>query len=119
MLRQQFDSLARQLPETMALVDGESRIPYADLVARSDRFARYLVEEAGVRRGDLVAACLPNCWEVVAWFLATAGMGAVWMPFHPQWRARELAWFARRFPIRALLTHSRLQDAWRSAGLRA
>jgi acyl-CoA synthetase (AMP-forming)/AMP-acid ligase II len=117
MLREQFDSVARQFPEAVALVDGEARVTYADLMARAGRFARHLVEQAGLRRGDLVAACLPNCWEVVAGFLATAGMGAVWMPFHSQWRTREFAWFAGRLRFRVLVTNIRLQDPWRDGGV--
>jgi long-chain acyl-CoA synthetase len=117
MLRELFDSVASRQPQTPALIEGETRLCYADLMSRSGRFARYLVEEVGLRRGDYIAVCLPNCWEVVAGFLAAAGIGAVWVPFHPQWRSREIAWLAGRVPLRALITKSVLEQAWRDAAV--
>jgi long-chain acyl-CoA synthetase len=117
MLRELFDSVATRQPETLALIDGPVRLSYAELQLRSGRFARYLVEQAGLRPGDHVAVCLPNCWEFVAGFFAVAGIGAVWVPIHPQWRSRELAWLAGRLPLRALITNSLLEPAWREAAV--
>jgi acyl-CoA synthetase (AMP-forming)/AMP-acid ligase II len=117
MLRELFDSVASRQPEALALIDGPVRLSYADLLSRSGRFARYLGEQAGVRRGDYIAVCLPNCWELVAGFFAAAGLGAVWVPIHPQWRNRELAWLAGRLPLRALITNSLLEPAWREAAV--
>ena len=113
MLRELFDSVARRQPEALALVDGELGISYAELVSRSDRFARYLADVVGVRHGDRVAVCLPNCWEVAAGFLASSGMGAVWVPFHPGWRAREIAAFASALSLRALITNRECEQTWR------
>jgi long-chain acyl-CoA synthetase len=113
MLRELFDSVARRQPEALALVDGEFGISYAELVSRSDRFARYLADVAGVRHGDRVAVCLPNCWEVAAGFLASSGMGAVWVPFHPGWCAREIAAFASALSLRALITNRECEQTWR------
>jgi acyl-CoA synthetase (AMP-forming)/AMP-acid ligase II len=117
MLRELFDSVVSRQPQTLALIEGETRVCYADLMSRSGRFARYLVEEVGLRRGDHIAVCLPSCWEVVAGFLAASGIGAVWVPFHPQWRSREVAWLAGRVPLRALITNSLLQQTWRDAAV--
>lgn len=117
MLRKLFDSVVSRQPQTLALIDGETRLCYADLMSRSDRFARYLVEELGLRRGDHIAVCLPNCWEVVAGFLAATGIGGVWVWFHPQWRSREIAWLAGRVPLRTLITNSLLHETWREAAV--
>jgi long-chain acyl-CoA synthetase len=117
MLRELFDSVASQQPQALALIEGETRVCYGELMARSGRFARYLVEEMGVRRGDNIAVCLPSCWQVVVGFLAAAGIGAVWVPFHPQWRSREIAWLAGKVPLRALITNSLLQQTWRDAAV--
>jgi long-chain acyl-CoA synthetase len=117
MLRELFDSVVSRQPQTLALIEGETRVCYGELMSRSGRFARYLVEEVGLRRGDNIAVCLPSCWEVVVGFLAAAGIGAVWVPFHPQWRSREIAWLAGRVPLRALITNSLLQQTWRDAAV--
>jgi long-chain acyl-CoA synthetase len=117
MLRELFDSVVSQQPQTLALIEGETRICYADLMSRSGRLARYLVEELGLRCGNHIAVCLPSCWEVVAGFLAAAGIGAVWVTVHPQWRSREIAWLAGRVPLRTLITNSLLQQTWRDAAV--
>jgi acetoacetyl-CoA synthetase len=45
----------------------------------------------GVRRGDRVAAYLPNAPETVAAFLATASLGAIWSSAAPEFGARAVA----------------------------
>jgi acetoacetyl-CoA synthetase len=44
----------------------------------------------GVRRGDRVAAYLPNAPETVAAFLATASIGAIWSAAAPEFGARSV-----------------------------
>jgi acetoacetyl-CoA synthetase len=44
----------------------------------------------GVRRGDRVAAYLPNAPEAVAAFLATASLGAIWSSAAPEFGARSV-----------------------------
>jgi acetoacetyl-CoA synthetase len=44
----------------------------------------------GVRRGDRVAAYLPNAPETVAAFLATASIGAIWSSAAPEFGARAV-----------------------------
>jgi acyl-CoA synthetase (AMP-forming)/AMP-acid ligase II len=116
MLREQFDSVARRRNHALALIDGGARISYAELASRAGRFALHLVEEAELRPGDRVAVCLPNRWEVVAGFLAVSGIGAVWVPFHPEWRGREIAWLAGTLPPRLLITSGSLLQPWRESG---
>ncbi len=86
-------------------------------MARSGRFARHLVEQHGLRPADYVAVCLSNRWEFAAGFFAVAGIGAVWVPFHPQWRSREIAWLAGRVPLRALVTTRAQLETWRDAAV--
>ncbi len=117
MLRELFESVVSRQPQTLALIDGPARISYAELLSRSGRFARYLVEQAGLRPGDPIAVCLPNCWEFVAGFFAASGIGAVWVPVHTEWRSRELAWLAGKLKLRALITNRRLEQAWRDAAV--
>jgi acetoacetyl-CoA synthetase len=44
----------------------------------------------GVRRGDRVAALLPNCPEAVIAFLATASLGAVWSSCSPEFGSQAI-----------------------------
>ena len=87
MLRSRFEVIVAQTPDAWALVDGIERISYAELSLRANRLAFVLERHAGVEPGACVAVSLPNCWPVAAGFLATAGLGALWAPVHPEWRA--------------------------------
>ena len=57
-----------------------------DQVAR----ARVGLLNLGVRRGDRVAANLPNITETVIAFLATASLGAVWSSCPPEYGAKAI-----------------------------
>jgi acyl-CoA synthetase (AMP-forming)/AMP-acid ligase II len=116
MLTHRFTAIARQQPGALAVIDGPHRITYQDLSARADRLASYLSLEAGLRPGHFAAVSLHNGWEVIAALLAVTEIGAIWAPFHPQWRSREIAWLAQRLSPRVLITSSALAEAWREAG---
>ena len=64
--------------------DGEPRtVSYAEL-ARSVAAAAAGLRRLGVRRGDRVAAYLPNVPETIVAFLATASLGAIWSSCAPE-----------------------------------
>jgi acyl-CoA synthetase (AMP-forming)/AMP-acid ligase II len=112
MLRLRFDAMAARTPTACALIDGGERISYAELTARANRLAFVLERAAGVQFGACVAVSLPNCWEVAAGFLATAGLGAAWAPFHPEWRSREVCAYAYALAPRVLITRRDLLPPW-------
>lgn len=70
-------ALARD-PGHEALVASDARFSYAELDEASDRAAAALFA-LGVRRGDVVAASLPNASDAVVTFHATMRLGAVWL----------------------------------------
>lgn len=81
----------RRHDEHLALIfrgeDGErSTLTYAELAELVGRIRAGLVE-LGVRRGDRVAAMLPNRHETVAAFLAVASLGAIWSSCSPEFGA--------------------------------
>jgi acetoacetyl-CoA synthetase len=48
------------------------------------------LQRLGVRRGDRVAACLPNIPETLAAFLATASLGGIWSCCSPDFGPRTI-----------------------------
>jgi long-chain acyl-CoA synthetase len=116
MLRAAFDAVAARQPDAVAVIDHGTAVSYSELRLRSGRFARLLADRAGLQRGDRLAVCLPNCWEVAAGVLASAGIGAVWAPFHPEWRPREIAWLASQLSPRALIARGDMLGQWRESG---
>jgi acetoacetyl-CoA synthetase len=64
-------------------------LTYAELAEQVARVARGL-RALGVRRGDRVAALLPNVPEAVIGLLATASLGAIWSSCSPDFGARSV-----------------------------
>ena len=52
-------------------------LTYADL-GQSVASVAAALRQLGVKKGDRVTGCLPNCPETVIAFLATASLGAIW-----------------------------------------
>src|SRR5258706_8071275 len=76
------EQLLRRRDEHLAIVaraeDGSRRtLTYAELTEQVAR-ARLGLKKAGVKRGDRVAAFLPNAAEAVVGVLAAARLGAIW-----------------------------------------
>ena len=65
------------------------RLTYAQLAQQVARVAQGL-RALGVRRGDRVAALLPNVPEAVIGLLATASIGAIWSSCSPDFGARSV-----------------------------
>ncbi len=64
-------------------------LTFAELSAEVSSARRALVR-LGVRKGDRVAAYLPNIPETLVAFLATASLGAVWTSCAPEFGARSV-----------------------------
>ncbi|MGH3194552.1 MAG: acetoacetate--CoA ligase [Streptosporangiaceae bacterium] len=68
---------------------GGGTLSYAQLAAEVARVAQGL-RSLGVRRGDRVAALLPNVPEAVIGLLAAASLGAIWSSCSPDFGARSV-----------------------------
>jgi long-chain acyl-CoA synthetase len=99
----------------VALVDGEVRLTYPDLLRAADDFCRNL-EAAGVGAGERVAVLLGNHREFLIAAFGTWKHGAVLTPLNPQLRDAEVAACLRDCSARALVTSSR--NGWLMRSLR-
>jgi cyclohexanecarboxylate-CoA ligase len=84
-----LDDAAATHPDRTAVVEGRTRLTYAEL---SDHVARTTagLRALGVGRGDVVSLQLPNWWEALVVHLAVLRLGAVSNPLMPILREREL-----------------------------
>lgn len=80
---------ARRDPGREAIVDGATRLTYAQLWDRVARTATVL-RDLGVRRQDRVATLTMNCVEFVELLYATAELGALLVPLNWRLVPREL-----------------------------
>jgi acetoacetyl-CoA synthetase len=81
-------------PDRTAIIFDSERsmagqLSYAQLAQQVARVARGL-RALGVRRGDRVAALLPNVPEAIIGLLATASIGAIWSSCSPDFGARSV-----------------------------
>ncbi|MBE3002393.1 AMP-binding protein [Nocardiopsis sp. HNM0947] len=95
----------RDHPSTEAVVDGHTRLTYADLGAAVDRAARAF-RSHGVGRGDPVAIWAPNG---LPWILAALGAlsaGAVLVPLNTRYKGEEAHWILARSRARFLFVEN-------------
>lgn len=92
-LHERAVAVAARTPSRIALIDGSTRLSFADLTARADRLAAAFAAR-GVQAADVVSWIIPNRWEAAAVHLACARLGAVSNPLNPAFRRRELAFVA-------------------------
>jgi acyl-CoA synthetase (AMP-forming)/AMP-acid ligase II len=74
-----FDKAARQVPDRAVLVDGDSRISYAEMQALTHRFASAMAA-AGFEHQQPAAILSPNHGSVLVSQLGMWRAGAVWIP---------------------------------------
>jgi acyl-CoA synthetase (AMP-forming)/AMP-acid ligase II len=86
-----LDRARNEFGESEALVDGDVRWTFADLVANVRRAAAGMIAD-GVRPGDRVAVWAPNGRDWVMAALGAVSVGAVLVPVSTRYRSTEAQW---------------------------
>ena len=100
---------ADRFGDRLAVVDGDTRLPYADLVAEGRRFGAALVA-SGIEPGDRVPIWAFNSAEWVIALLGLSMAGVTLVPINTRWKGVEAADVLRRSRARLLVTVSRFLD---------
>jgi len=100
---------ADRTPDATALVDGDLRLSYADLVNRADAAASRLAG-LGMTSGDRLLVQLPNGWEFVVLTLACLRVGVVPVMALPGHRRHELSYLAEHAEAVAVAVPDRFRD---------
>jgi len=79
---------ATKWPDRPALLFKGATVTYGELNADSDAFAVALAS-IGVKEGDRVAICLPNCPQFMVAEFGAWKIGAITCPFNPTYTERE------------------------------
>ena len=85
-----LQDVANKYPRNPALYYFGSRLDYADLNEKVNRFANLLIRE-GIKPGDRVALYLPNCPSCVIAFFGILRAGAILTQLNPLYSASETA----------------------------
>ncbi len=107
---------AERRPEALAIVDGERRATYAELLERGALGGRRPRRRVGVGPGDRVAAALKNRIETAVLYWASQWLGAVFVPLNWRLRPDELTLLRERLR-RARCSRSRSASAEAAAAV--
>src|SRR5919199_3852741 len=110
-----FWELAQRDPHYVAVVDAdERRIAAGELLAGVNQLSRGL-QALGLRRGDSIAAMLPNSAEAMELFLAMQQIGLYLTPINYHLVGPEIAYILQDCEARVFVTHERYADVSRGA----
>ncbi len=84
-----LDEAARLCPERICLIFKGESSTYREVAACTDRLAEAL-RNLGLRKGDRVGLCMPNCPEFVLAFFAILKTGAVVVAINPLYTPPEI-----------------------------
>lgn len=88
------ESIAQKYPKYVAFDFMGSKTTYADFVKKVELCARSL-KAIGVREGDRITICMPNCPQGIIMFYATNLVGAVANMIHPLSSQNEIEFYIK------------------------
>lgn len=96
-------SAAERFGDDEALVDGDTRLTFAELWAEARHAAKAFVA-AGIGLGDRVALWAPNIWEWPVALLGLHAVGASVVPLNTRFKGAEAAYVLQRSRAKLLVT---------------
>ncbi len=89
-VREYLERASKECGQKTAVVFGETRLTYADLLKRSTNIAAFLADR-GVTKGTKVVAYLPNIPEFIDVYFAVLSRGAILVPLDFRLKPEEVA----------------------------
>ncbi|WP_328675206.1 amino acid adenylation domain-containing protein [Streptomyces sp. NBC_00343] len=104
-VHKQFEAHTRTTPDAVAVVCAGQRVTYAEVDAKANRFAHFLIAR-GHGRGAKVGVCLDYSIDMVVTVLGTLKAGAAYIPFDPTYPTARLKLLLGQIPDLALMVAS-------------
>ena len=104
-----LEDTAARLPDKVAVIDGERRLTYSELLEESSRQADKL-HAHGLGKGTVVAVYLPNSAQLVTLFYALQKLGAVIAWVNPNYRESEVRVILEKSGAEAIVLFQEWQD---------
>jgi amino acid adenylation domain-containing protein/FkbH-like protein len=109
-----FSQQAIRRPQACALIDGTTRLTYAELHTRAMRIAAALKAE-GVTPESLVGICVERSWRMVASIIGTLYAGAAYVPLDPAYPAERLGYILDDAKARVLIAEKKAASVFSGA----
>ncbi|MEQ8790735.1 MAG: amino acid adenylation domain-containing protein [Pirellulaceae bacterium] len=100
-----FERQAALRGDAAAVVEGVRSWTYRELNEQANRIA-HLLQERGVRRGDLVGLCFERSLEAIAALLGVVKAGAAYVPIDPKLPAERIAYMLGDCGAKMVLTRN-------------
>ena len=114
MLVQEFlERTASRTPDKIALICGAQRLTYADIEAKANSFAAYLVN-MGFHRGDRMAIHLANSVEAVISIFGTLKAGGVFVMLNPTIKTDKLVTILNNCQASAICANANLPEFYQN-----
>ncbi|MEV3861608.1 amino acid adenylation domain-containing protein [Streptomyces sp. NPDC050095] len=104
-VHKQFETQVRADPDAVAVVCAGAQVTYAQLDAKANQFAQFLIT-CGHGRGAKVGVCLDYSIDMLVAILGTLKAGAAYVPFDPAYPQARLELLLRQVPGLALIVAS-------------
>ncbi|WP_159394549.1 non-ribosomal peptide synthetase, partial [Streptomyces sp. NRRL S-495] len=112
-----FEAQVARTPEAVAVVSAGASVSYAELDARANRLAHYLVSQ-GVGPEAVVGLALPRGVEMIAGILAVWKAGAGYLPVDMSQPAERVAFTVKDSRAQLVLTTDEVLEDLPSVGVR-
>ena len=94
---------AERVPDECAYEFQDKRTTYRDFMKKTDHVAACLAK-VGVKRGDRVLVCMPNCPQAIQAFYAVSKLGAISAMIHPLSAKNEIQYYLNNSGAKVAIT---------------
>src|SRR5438105_13373574 len=106
-----FEATCDRTPEALALVAGSEQLTYAELDARANQLAHYLMGNQGIRPGGRIGILLARSTDTYVALLAALKCGAAFVPIDISCPADRIAFMAEDADTALIITTSEFADS--------
>jgi long-chain acyl-CoA synthetase len=104
-----LEQRAKEHPFRCALIDGRKKLSYRSLNALSNQLASYLIDEAGLKKGDRVGLLHQNSYNYVICFFAILKAGLIVVPINIFLKADEVTFILNDCEVELLIASEKFQ----------
>ena len=108
-VHQLFEERVSKTPEKIAVIACDRTMSYAELNEEANRIAHGLIEQ-GVKRGDIVAFCLPRRSFLISAILGILKAGAGYLPIDPDYPQDRVEFMLSDSGAKYYLTEDNIND---------